>query len=56
MKEKNKDIKLSGIDEQSRKIFSGGSFVWGKSNEDIWNDMQKAIDAKSFSKKNYTLK
>lgn len=55
MKEKSKDIKLSGIDEQSRKIFSGGSFVWEKSNDDIWNDMQKAIDAKSFSKKTIRL-
>ncbi|MBP7510121.1 MAG: FecR family protein [Prolixibacteraceae bacterium] len=49
MKEKNKDIRLSGIDEQSRKIFSGGSFVWKKSNEDIWNDMEKAIEVGSFS-------
>ena len=50
MKEKNKDINLSGIDEQSRKIFSGGSFVWEKSKDDIWNDMGKAIGAEPISK------
>lgn len=50
MKEKNKDINLSGIDEQSRKIFSGGSFVWEKSKDDIWNDMGKTIGADPISK------
>jgi len=55
MKEKIKDIKLSAIDEQSRKLFSGGSFVWEKSTDNIWNNMEKTIVSHPVSNNKRTL-
>lgn len=45
MNQKKENSHLFAIDRQSKKFFTGGKFHWGKSNADIWANIEPQIDA-----------
>ena len=39
MKQQNKHIDLSIVEEQSKRFFTGGKFDWSKSNASVWDEL-----------------
>lgn len=45
MKQKKAHINLDAVDRQSKAFFSGGTFRWKKSEDEIWSILEGKIDA-----------
>lgn len=45
MKQKKEHINLDAVDRQSKAFFSGGTFRWEKSQDEIWSILEGKIDA-----------
>jgi ferric-dicitrate binding protein FerR (iron transport regulator) len=39
VKQQNKHIDLSGVEEQSKRLFAGGKFDWSKSKSAVWDNL-----------------
>jgi transmembrane sensor len=46
VKQDKKHIIISLADEQSKKFFSGGTFIWKKSKDDVWSEIESALAKK----------
>lgn len=55
MKQDRKHTIISSANEQSKKFFSGGTFVWSKSQDDVWAEMESALAAKPVRKSTVNL-
>jgi len=43
VKQNKKHTVISSANEQSKKFFSGGTFIWSKSQDDIWAEIESVI-------------
>jgi ferric-dicitrate binding protein FerR (iron transport regulator) len=43
VKQQNKHIDLSGVEEQSKRFLAGGKFDWSKSNTSVWEELDTFI-------------